>query len=156
LDERIDSVEEIRQWTDSIPFHYEYTAGVAGERFLRGLMAGKIFAGYCANCRETSLPPRMYCVKCFGEIKRFVRVRTMGTVSAMTTTLTGQDGKALEQPITFAYVTFEGVAGGMLHRIVGRARVGSTVKPRFKRKRDRKGSILDIEGFVREPRRRTR
>jgi len=136
--------------------HYEYTAGVAGERFLRGLKAGKILAGYCSNCKEASLPPRIYCVKCFGEITRLIRVRAIGRVAAMTTTLRAQDGERLEEPANFAYVTFDGVTGGILHRVVGRARVGSSVKPRFKKRRDRKGSILDLEGFEREPRGRTR
>ncbi len=141
---------------DSIPLHYEYTAGVAGERFLRGLKAGRILAGYCSNCKEASLPPRIYCVKCFGEIRRFIRVRPIGRVAAMTRTLIGQDGARLEQQVTFAYVTFDGVAGGILHRVIGRARVGSRVKPRFRKRGDRKGSILDLEGFEREPRERTK
>jgi uncharacterized OB-fold protein len=149
MEERIDTVEDIRQWVDSIPLRYEYTAGVAGERFFRGLMAGKILAGYCSNCRKASLPPRIYCVKCFGEIGKYVRVRPIGRVSAMTTTRSGQDGKVLDHPVTFGYITFDGVSGGILHRIVGKARVGSAVKPRFKPRRDRTGSILDIEGFER-------
>jgi uncharacterized protein len=140
-------VEEIRQWTDVIPFHYEYTAGVAGEKFLRGLMEGEILAGYCSACKETSLPPRIYCVKCYGEIRKYLRVRPPGRVAAITSTSIGQGGERLEEPVTFAYVTFQGVAGGILHRIVGKARVGSAVKPRFRKKRDRRGSILDIEGF---------
>ena len=56
IGERIESVEDVMQWTDTIPFHYEYTAGVAGEKFLRGLIEGKILAGYCPSCEESSLP----------------------------------------------------------------------------------------------------
>ncbi len=74
----------------------------------------------------------------------------------MTRTLIGQDGARLEQQVTFAYVTYDGVAGGILHRVIGRARVGSRVKPRFRKRGDRKGSILDLEGFEREPRERTK
>ena len=118
---------------------------MAGERFLRGLIAGKLLAGYCPNCKEASLPPRIYCVKCFGEIRKYVRVGPVGRVSAMTTTRSGQDGQTLDHPVTFGYITFEGVSGGILHRIVGNTRVGSTVKPRFKPRRERTGSILDIE-----------
>ena len=76
-------------------------------------------------------------------------VRPIGRVAAMTRTLIGQDGARLEQQVTFAYVTFDGVAGGILHRVIGRARVGSRVKPRFRKRGDRKGSILDLEGFER-------
>ena len=52
---------------------------------------------------------------------------------------------------TFGWVTFEGVSGGLLHRIVrqGRStpRVGDVVRALFLPAGERTGSILDIEGF---------
>lgn len=65
----------------------------------------------------------------------------------MAKTAKGQRGESLDEPVTFAYVTFEGVTGGLLHRILGEARAGDTVRPVFKSKKDRQGSILDIKGF---------
>ncbi|MDA4122272.1 MAG: cobalt transporter ApaG [Thaumarchaeota archaeon] len=155
MEERIDSVEGIRQWTGSIPLHYEYTAGVAGERFLRGLAQGKIQAGYCANCKEASLPLRIYCIKCYGGVERSVLVRSAGKVAALTKTQFGQGGERLGEPVAFAYITFEGVTGGLVHRVADGVRVGSSVRPRFKPKRKRTGSILDIEFFERDLRPRT-
>ncbi len=155
MEERIDSVEGVRQWSDQIPLHYEYTAGIAGEKFLRGLSQGKILAGYCANCKEASLPPRIYCVKCYGAIERSVLVRTPGKVSALTKTRVSQGGERLAEPVAFAYIIFEGVSGGLLHKVAKGVRVGSSVKPRFKPKRERTGSILDIELFERNLRPRT-
>jgi len=130
------------QWTDGIPLHYEYTAGVAGEKFLRGLKSGKILAGYCPNCREVSLPPRIYCVTCYGKITRYIEVDPVGRVAAITSTGRGEVGE-----LKFAFVTFKGVRGGMIHRLLGRARAGSKVTPLFKPRSDRTGSILDIQGF---------
>ena len=63
----------LASWVDSIPLHYEYTAGVAGEKFLRGLMAGKILASYCPSCKRAALPARMYCVDCYSQTSKFVR-----------------------------------------------------------------------------------
>jgi uncharacterized OB-fold protein len=52
---------------------------------------------------------------------------------------------------TFGYVTFEGVNGGLVHRILGAGatepRVGDAVRPSFVPSEMRKGSILDIECF---------
>jgi uncharacterized OB-fold protein len=140
FEERLGSTSEVGHWKDTIPLHYEYTAGVAGERFLRGLMSGRILAGYCENCKETSLPARIYCVQCYGEIKKLVRVGPTGRVSAI-----ARPGKEGEQ--TFVYVTFKGVRGGIIHRLLGRGKAGSEVVPRFLPKKQRKGSILDIQGF---------
>jgi uncharacterized OB-fold protein len=140
IEERIGSVEDVRQWTDSIPFQYEYTAGVAGEKFLRGLMDGKILAGYCPNCKESSLPARIYCVKCYGGITSYVEMGPVGKVRAVTTAKKG-DGS------TFVFVTFKGVRGGLVHRLLDGARAGSEVMPRFRPKAERTGSILDLQGF---------
>ncbi len=129
----------MRQWADSIPFHYEYTAGVAGEKFLRGLADGKILAGYCPGCGETWIPLRMYCLLCYGEISRAVSVGRVGRAKAVTSG--GGDG-------AFVFVTFKGVRGGLVHRLIGRARVGSEVAAKFRPKRQRTGSIDDIQGFA--------
>ncbi len=140
--EPLGSVSEVTQWKDSIPFQYEYTAGIAGEKFLRGLMAGRILAGYCPSCKESSLPARIYCVRCYGAITKYVRVGPVGKVRAMTRATEGREG-----PNVFVYITFEGVRGGMIHRLLGGGRVGSAVVPKFRPKSQRSGSILDIQGF---------
>lgn len=140
--EKLGSVSEVTQWSDSIPFRYEYTAGVAGEKFLRGLLAGKILGGYCPNCGETSLPARIYCVRCYGPITKFVKVGPTGRVRAISRE------KGPEGPRTWVYVTFDGVRGGLIHRLIGKGRAGSRVAPRFRARAERTGSILDIEGFV--------
>ncbi|MDA4114368.1 MAG: zinc ribbon domain-containing protein [Thaumarchaeota archaeon] len=137
IEERIESVADIRQWTDTIPFQYEYTAGVAGERFLRGLMDGKILAGYCPGCNESSLPARIYCVRCYGGITEYVEVEPVGKVRAVTSAK--QDA--------FAFVTFKDVRGGLVHRLLDRARAGTEVVPRFRPRSERTGSILDLQGF---------
>ena len=142
--ERIDAVEHVRQWTDSIPLHYEYTSGVAGERFLRGLQKGKILAGYCSLCKVNSLPLRTYCVRCYGPIRRKVALVPLGTVAALTTAKSKPNSLA-----TFIFVRFEDTTGGLMHRLIGAAEPGDRVRPRFKPKRERTGSILDIVGFKR-------
>jgi uncharacterized OB-fold protein len=52
---------------------------------------------------------------------------------------------------TFGYLTFAGVSGGIFHRIVhvGRKplKVGDPVTPFFEPVENRRGSILDLEGF---------
>jgi hypothetical protein len=142
IGESLGSVAEVTQWRDGIPLQYEYTAGVAGEKFLRGLMSGKILAGFCPACKERSLPARIYCVRCYGAITKYVKVGPVGKVKAITR---GREGGG--SPTAFVYVTFDGVRGGMIHRLLGKGRVGSQVVPRFRPKAQRTGSILDIQGF---------
>ena len=143
LSERITRVDKLRSWSDRIPLHYEYTAGVAGERFLRGLQRGRILAAKCGNCGKMYLPPKMYCVDCYLEIRSYRSVGPAATVAA----LAGDPAKRASR--TFAFLTFDGVAGGLVHYARGKElEIGSRVVPRFKPARKSKGTLLDIEGFV--------
>jgi uncharacterized OB-fold protein len=149
LKERITSVEKLRSWTDQIPFHYEYTAGVAGERFLRGLVEGRILASECAKCGKKYIPPKTYCIDCYLEVKRFKQVGPEGVVAALAESSIGFEGDRLTKPRTFAFIVFRGVTGGLIHYVTGKGlEIGSRVVPRFKTPTKRQGTILDIEAFV--------
>jgi uncharacterized OB-fold protein len=149
LKERISSVDGMRFWKDRIPFHYEYTAGVAGEKFLRGLMEGKILASECGKCGKKFLPPRAYCVDCYARATRFVEVGVRGRVAAIADSHVAFDGTRLSSPERFGFISFDGVEGGIIHRVEGKAvGVGSAVKARFRPRERRRGTISDIEAFV--------
>lgn len=150
LQERISSADLLRSWTDRIPFEYEYTAGVAGEKFLRGLQLGKVLASRCGNCGKMYLPPKMYCVDCFLEIRNYRDVGSRASVGAIAKSHVDFEGKRLERPRTFAFIVFEGVTGGLVHYAVGdeKITIGAKVKPKFKPPGQRKGTMLDLVGFV--------
>ena len=149
LKERITSVEKLRSWTGQIPLHYQYTAGVAGEKFLRGLQEGIILASECASCGKRYIPPKIYCVECYREIKRFKRVGPEGMVAALAESRVGFEGDRLAKPRTFVFVVFKGVTGGLIHFATGTGlEIGSKVVPKFRAPAKRRGTILDIEGFA--------
>jgi uncharacterized protein len=140
-------------WKDSIPLHYEYTAGTAGEAFLRGLKAGRIVASKCGTCGEVRLPPRAYCLQCYGRARVDVDLLHYGRLAAFSTAHLGEGGAKLAagSRTAFGFFTFEGVSGGLVHRILrdggGHPKVGDPVRPLFAPADRRKGSILDLEGF---------
>jgi uncharacterized OB-fold protein len=149
LNERITSVDELRTWKDRLPLRYEYSAGLAGERFLRGLKEGKILAAKCDRCGKLFLPPKIYCIDCYREMKTFVEVGPGGKVSAVTEAWVDFEGKRTEAPRRMAFVTFKGVQGGLIHSVEGsKTRIGAQVTPRFRPEPERIGSLRDIETFV--------
>ena len=149
LKDRVTSVEGLRSWNDQIPFHYEYTAGLAGERFLRGLREGTILAAECSKCGKKFLPPKAYCVDCYVEISRFKEVGPEGVVAAITHSSVGFGGERLEKPKTFLFVGFKGVTGGLIHTAsTPGLEIGTRVLPVFRPKAKRKGTMLDIDGFA--------
>lgn len=147
LKERITTVDDLRSWKDEIPLHYIYTAGVAGEKFLRGLQEGKLLAAKCEKCGRMYLPPKMYCVQCFAEISKFIEIGPQGTVRAVAESYVDFHGNKVAKPVTFVFIEFRGVTGGLLHHAREGLKVGSKVTARFRPIVERKGSILDIEGF---------
>jgi len=140
---------EGRAWRDIIPLHYEYTAGVAGERFLRGLIEGKIVGARCDKCKITYLPPKVYCTNCFNEIRAYVDLGVEGEVSALSEVHIDFRGRRIKRPYLMGFIVFKGAKGGIIQRVTGRApRIGSKVVARFEPKEKRKGAMTDIASFA--------
>ncbi len=139
-------------WHGEIPVEFLYTAGVAGERFLGELRDhGRLMGTRCASCGVIYLPPRMYCEQCFSRLTEWVEVPPRGRIFAFTVVRQDRKGKALGAPIIAAIISFEGVKGGLIHRIEGTApgdlKPGLIVEAVIKGREARTGSILDIESF---------
>jgi len=148
VSERMTRVDLLRSWTDQIPLRYEYTAGVAGEKFFRGLKRGKVLAGACDKCGAKYVPPKAYCVNCFTRVSKFVEVGPEGRIGALSESHVEFDGSKAKEPKLVAFVTFKGTTGGLIHRVEGhKLRIGARVRPRFVPESERKGSLLDIAAF---------
>lgn len=154
LDEKITSEASVRTWTDHIPLQWKYTAGVAGDRFLRLLMQEKLQASYCKSCDKLYLPPKIFCKDCFGQLDEWKDVpEESGTIYSFTSV--SQKGKGA--PRTIVLVKFEGVEGGILGKFKAakdeKPRIGMKVKPTFKPRNSRIGDLSDIEYFekIQEP-----
>lgn len=144
--------DDLRAWKGEIPLSYVYTAGVAGEKFLRSIKdSGRIVGTRCKKCSVTYVPPRIYCERCFQNLSEWVEVGRHGTVHSYTTVWLGLDGQRLERPDIVAFVKLQGTSGGLVHRLgeIGPAdvRIGMEVEAIFKAKKDRTGSVLDIRYF---------
>lgn len=145
--------QEPRAWAGDIPVTNLYTAGIAGERFLREIQEkGRLVGTRCTTCNLVYLPARLYCERCFARLdQNWMEVPRTGRVHTWTVARIDLDGKPLKEPTPVAMVTFEGVHGGILHKLIGVApeaiKAGMVVEPVFVDRKKRKGSILDIAGF---------
>jgi uncharacterized protein len=148
--EKISQPSQARHWTDSIPLEYHYTAGVAGEEFRRELRdTGRFLASKCANCKNSYIPARMFCPSCFVEMKETEPLEKLGYVYSYTTVSRNRAGEPAE-PVTIALVKFEGVEGGIIHRLEtnqGNVGFGTKVKPTLKSSNERTGALTDIIAF---------
>jgi uncharacterized OB-fold protein len=151
--EQISQVENIHYVYGDVPITFQYTQGIAGERFLRELMnTGRFLATRCVQCDYTYLPPRLYCERCFASLEdTWVEVDPRGTVEAVTVAHLDLNGEPLAEPQTLALIRLDGADGLLVHRIGGPGtadvEIGSRVEAVLKPRRQRKGSILDIRHF---------
>jgi uncharacterized OB-fold protein len=137
-----------------LPFYSVYTAGIAGEKFLRGLKEdGKILGTYCSVCEIQYVPGRLYCESCFSHLdeEAWFDAGTQGLVHTYTVMHIGLDGTPLETPRIVAFVEIEGTDGGLVHYLnetdPNDVYIGMPVEAVFKPTEERQGSINDITHF---------
>jgi uncharacterized protein len=152
--DRLDHPHRIRSVQGDLPFHSLYTAGIAGERFLRALQEdGTIMGTYCAACDISYVPARMYCERCFAHLDEdaWFDAGTQGTVHTFTLMHIGLDGKELDEPRILAFVHIDGTEGGIVHDLGEVAPdevwIGMPVEALLKPTEKRTGSITDIVYF---------
>ncbi len=150
--EKITKSDRTRQWTGNIPVEYIYTAGVAGEAFLRRLKdRGHLLTSRCPQCQLRYLPARLYCERCLAETEEYEEIEPRGRVHAFTAAHLDLEGQALNPPHLYAFVSFPSVGGGMVHRLgevdPESVSIGMAVEAVLLPKEDRAGSINDIAYF---------
>ena len=150
--EKLAQPSQARHWTDSIPLEFHYTAGVAGEEFRRELKEnGRFLASKCAKCKSTYVPARMFCPSCFIEMKQNTALEKNAYVYSYTTVNRNRSGEMTAEPEIIVLVKFEGVKGGIVHRLEvdspEKVTFGMKVVPTLKDAKDRTGALTDILAF---------
>ena len=151
LIERIQHLDEVRAWPGTIQLEGVYTAGVAGERWLRGLQEGKIYGTRCPRCRYTYVPARRFCERCLGALDEdaWVEVGPQGTLVAWTRVHVAPDGAPLVPPRALGLIRLDGADAVLVHELIGEGAwaSGMRVEAVFRPPAERTGSIRDLQGF---------
>lgn len=152
--DRLDHLHRARAVEGDLPFYSLYTAGVAGERFLRALKdEGKIMGTHCAACNVMYVPGRLYCEQCFAHLgdEAWFDAGGLGRVHAFTRLHLGLDGMPLETPRLMAFIEIGESDGGLVHDLAevdfDEVFIGMPVTAVFKPAQERTGSITDILYF---------
>ncbi|MEM2238197.1 MAG: Zn-ribbon domain-containing OB-fold protein [Candidatus Caldarchaeum sp.] len=131
----------------SIESFYEYPAGVAVSKFLNGLRQGKLIASRCGECKKSIIPPRAYCTSCLKPVVEYYEVEPVGEIVTYTVSHITMGDSSNVQPITWVFVKFNGVEGGLMHRLNPDIKPSPGLKVRLVFNQQRVGSILDIKYF---------
>lgn len=145
---------EARAWAGDIPIESTYTAGIAGERFLRALKDEETFlATRCESCGVTYAPAKLYCERCLADLNdTWTEAGPEGTVQSFTVLHLERDGSRRPQPDVIAAIQLDGADTVLIHRLnpeeLDDIEIGVRVTPVFQPADLRKGSILDVEHFA--------
>jgi uncharacterized OB-fold protein len=145
---------EARVWRGNLPVYHRYTAGVAGEKFLRALKEeGKLYGTRCPKCGYVYVPARLYCERDAAHLDEaaWVPVGPQGELLSFSAVYVDLDGKRLESPQWVGLVRFDGASGVTMHYLgevkPDTLQVGMQVQVVLRPARERVGSIRDIAYF---------
>jgi len=152
LREKITDTARLRAWSGTIPVTFQYTAGVAGERFFSILRErGALAVTRCPQCGTTYLPPRIYCPKDFQDLTgHWDEVAPQGTLHTYAVLHRDLEGHPLPSPRVVGFVQIDGTDGGLLAPLEAdpaTLRIGQRVRAVLRPQPERRGTIEDILAF---------
>ena len=142
--------------TISTPIHvdYQYTAGLAQSRFLKGIAQGRFLGQRCPKCKKVYVPPRGSCPTDGVATTDEVELANTGTVTTYCVVNVPFAGQKIELPYICAQVLLDGADiafMGLVQEVPAvQVRMGMRVTARFRPPEERQGNIRDIECFVPE------
>ena len=143
-----DPVEEIRT---PIRLEYDYSAGQATTRFLRGMAEGRIIGQRCPECQKVYAPSRGACPRCGVPTQGEVEVSDKGTVTTFCVVNLPFFGQEIKPPYVCATILLDGADIGLFHLIqevsADQVRMGMRVQAVWVPAEDRAPSLESIRYF---------
>jgi len=130
-----------------------YTSGIAGQIFFDALKEqGILLATRCRVCRQVYLPARAFCERCLSALTEQVKIKPTGRLVSFTMNYIDRDRRRLRRPQALALTQLDGTTTVLLHYLLEvtdprQVHCGAKVELIIKPKRQRQGSILDLQGF---------
>ena len=144
--------EAVKSILTPIRLEYDYSAGTATSRFLRGLARRKILGGECPSCERVYVPPRGSCPRCAVPTSREVEVGDSGTVVTYSIVRVPSENLDFALPYACVSVLLDGAGLPFFHVVQGcpleEVRMGLRVKARWVEDAKLGPTIASIECFV--------
>ena len=143
--------ETINEIITPVRLDYTHTAGRAQNRFLTGLIEGKIRGQRCPSCKKVYVPPRGSGAICAVPTEEEVEVADKGTVTTFCIVNLQFHGQAVEIPYVCGSVLLDGADlpfFGMLAGVeVDKVHMGQRVQAVWLPPEERKASLDNIRYF---------
>ena len=143
---------KVLYFDDTLRTRYNWDAGVAMGKFLKGLKQGKILGVRCSHCQRVVTPPRVFCEECFAPISEWVELADTGVIDSFSICYVRWDASRIEKPELPAIILLDGAERAGFMHLLGEVepkeiKIGMRVQAVWKPEEERSGSILDIKYF---------
>jgi uncharacterized OB-fold protein len=102
------SEDEVATVVTPIRVAYDYTAGLAQSRFLRGIARGRFLGQRCPRCKKVYVPPRGSCPTDGVATTDEVELANTGTVTTYCVVNVPFQGQKIELPYICAQILLDG------------------------------------------------
>jgi uncharacterized OB-fold protein len=137
-----------------IQIPYNYSAGPAMTKFLRGLKDKVIYASLCASCGKRSVPPLSFCGRCWQPTDSYVPVEQVGAVESFVAPA-AFPAELSSHPSGagfYGLIRLQDCSTNLVHLVQAKPgsslQIGAVVRPVWKE--ERTASIMDIAYFAAE------
>ncbi|MCU1351081.1 MAG: hypothetical protein JWM05_290 [Acidimicrobiales bacterium] len=113
----LQGVEAVRSVRTPAQLDYQFTAGAATSRFLRGIEQKKILGERCPVCGKVYVPPRGACPRDGVPTAEQVELPHVGTVTSFCVVNVAFYGSVMELPYTSANILLDGSHLSLMHLI---------------------------------------
>ena len=124
--------EPVTQIVTPTRIEYTFTPGIAAQRFLKHVAAGKLIGARCPTCLKVYMPPRGACARCGVATEEEVEVADTGTVTTFCVVRVPSANIELELPYVAGVILLDGADIPMHGLIQGcpfdQVRMGMRVK----------------------------
>lgn len=117
LPERLQDVEPVRNVRTPAALEYQFTAGAATSRFLRGIARKKLLGERCPVCHKVYVPPRGACPSHGVPTSEQVELAHAGTIVSFCVVNVQFYGSAMEIPYVTANIQLDGADLPLMHLI---------------------------------------
>ena len=130
---------------------YEFTAGRASSRFLRGVQEGRILGQRCPVCKKVYTPPRGACAADGVPTEEEVELPGTGIVTTFCVVNVPFYGQKIQIPYVSATILLDGADLGLFHLLqeveTADVRMGMRVEPVWVEPEERTPSLESIKYF---------
>ena len=113
----LQDLEPVRSVRTPARLDYQFTAGAATSRFLKGIAERRILGERCPVCQKVYVPPRGACPKDGVPTRDQVELPHVGTVASFCIVNVAFHGSVMELPYTGANILLDGSDLPLMHMI---------------------------------------